>query len=224
MISHKHKCIFIHIPKTAGTSVEKKLGLFETLQWGAQDHRTIKDIQPMSFHRLALLLMRRQKFLSGKRLLKEKLKFNTRKSERVSDKQFNEYFKFTIVRNPWARVYSSYRNVTGDPRHGIPQCDFITFLREYPRHWALKPQTYWIRDFNGNIPLDSIVRFENISNEMPVVFRKLGMEDTTLPHLGKSPKRGDVVADYRAAYNTISFEIIAERYREEIALFGYEFE
>ena len=42
MISHKHKykCIFIHIPKCAGTSIEKALGHFELYNGrGRQDHR-----------------------------------------------------------------------------------------------------------------------------------------------------------------------------------------
>ena len=29
MISHEHKCVYIHIPKTAGTSVEKHFGVHE---------------------------------------------------------------------------------------------------------------------------------------------------------------------------------------------------
>ena len=29
MVSHKHKCIFIHIPKCAGTSIEEALGHFD---------------------------------------------------------------------------------------------------------------------------------------------------------------------------------------------------
>lgn len=45
MINHKYKCIFIHIPKCAGTSIESALGHYEDKR-GSQDHRTITDIQP----------------------------------------------------------------------------------------------------------------------------------------------------------------------------------
>jgi len=47
MISHKHKCIFIHIPKCAGTSVEYALGHYDRPkeQRKNQDHRFITDIQ-----------------------------------------------------------------------------------------------------------------------------------------------------------------------------------
>lgn len=45
MISKEKKFIFIHNFKTGGTSIEKKLGHFDTLQRDVQDHRTIKDIE-----------------------------------------------------------------------------------------------------------------------------------------------------------------------------------
>ena len=49
MISHKHKCIYIHIPKTAGTSIEYKFGHFKELKRGVQDHRTIGEMEPVPF-------------------------------------------------------------------------------------------------------------------------------------------------------------------------------
>ena len=45
MISHKYKCIFIHLPKCAGTSIESALGHFENLRPGVQDHRSIRMIE-----------------------------------------------------------------------------------------------------------------------------------------------------------------------------------
>ena len=46
MISHKYKCIHIHIPKCAGTSIEKALGHFDGHEGrNGQDHRTIRMIE-----------------------------------------------------------------------------------------------------------------------------------------------------------------------------------
>ena len=46
MISHEHKCIFIHIPKCAGTSIESALGHLNNYTGiNRQDHRTIRMIE-----------------------------------------------------------------------------------------------------------------------------------------------------------------------------------
>uniref|UniRef100_A0A1D9FVM8 Sulfotransferase family protein n=1 Tax=Moorena producens (strain JHB) TaxID=1454205 RepID=A0A1D9FVM8_MOOP1 len=46
MISHEHKCIFVHIPKCAGTSIEHLLGHFDDFSGrGGQDHRSIRTIE-----------------------------------------------------------------------------------------------------------------------------------------------------------------------------------
>lgn len=50
MISHKYKCVFIHIPKCAGTSIESALGHLDNhVGRGGQDHRTIRMIEKPLF-------------------------------------------------------------------------------------------------------------------------------------------------------------------------------
>lgn len=46
MISHRRKRI--HIPKTAGTSIEQKLEHFDAAKDGVQDHRRLRDVEPIS--------------------------------------------------------------------------------------------------------------------------------------------------------------------------------
>jgi hypothetical protein len=83
----------------------------------------------------------------------------------------------------------------------------------------LRPQTHWIKDFDGSLPLERIVRFENLADDMAGVLADLGFRDRTLPHLLKV----DSGCGFRAAYNDQLAELVAERYRDEIKLFGYKF-
>ncbi|MDT0556031.1 hypothetical protein [Patiriisocius hiemis] len=48
MISKEKKFIFIHNFKTGGTSIEKKLGHFNSLKRDVQDHRTIREIEALT--------------------------------------------------------------------------------------------------------------------------------------------------------------------------------
>ena len=84
MISHKHKFIFIHIPKTAGTSIEQALR-DETCQllpgeWAAGrglhaplNHLTLQELVDYGI---------------------------------LTPAQLKSYFKFCFVRNPWDRLIS----------------------------------------------------------------------------------------------------------------------
>ncbi len=189
-ISDKYKCIFIHIPKTAGTSIESKLGFYsDNGIRGQQDHRTISQIK-----------------------------------EEISSKKFNDYFKFTFVRNPWARAYSWYKNVLNDKNHkenlGIysNNYSFKKFLSNHLHNWALKTQMSWIKDEKGKIAVDFIGKYENLNEDFAKICENLKIENKELLHLirGKG-------SNYIEAYDEKLKKIVAKKYAEEIEYFGYKF-
>jgi hypothetical protein len=217
MISKQHRCIFIHIPKTAGTSIEKKLGHFEVLERDSQDHRTFREIEPFAWHQLGSLLDRKDPYLA------KKWRNSLKGMPHPSPREFHDFYKFSIVRNPWARAYSWYRNVIRDDFHlkslGIDKdCTLSDFLRRLPDQWALRPQLFWLRDSKGGISLDFIGKFENLGEDFGIVAEKLGLSDPELPHLIKGDR-----ATYVDAFDDDSRERVRQRYAEEIDLFGYRF-
>ncbi|MEQ9299453.1 MAG: sulfotransferase family 2 domain-containing protein [Cyclobacteriaceae bacterium] len=211
MISHRHQCIFIHIPKTGGTSIERALGHFDILKKGVQDHQLLSEIEPLD--RISVCRYRVNRHI---------LRRNVDYRPELSRNQYRRYFKFSIVRNPWARVYSWYRNTIRDVSHrnmpSIPvDCKFDYFVRTYLDHWMLQPQTNWLVNRSGRIDVDFIGKFESLSIDFSRISDKLGL-DLELPHLLDSGK-----AKYQEAYDDDSISIVGAKYSEEIDLFGYKF-
>ena len=183
----------------------------------------MRDVRPLSLFTHGRYLRKPIDGFSRGALLREMLRLPMKAQPhgpRATEREFASYLKFTVVRNPWARVYSWYRNMMSDPLHGVPPCDFATFLSEHENNWALRPQTHWMIDFDGSNPLDRIIRFERLADEMPALLADLGIPDRTLPHLVPGPGG----TDYRAAYSDDLAELIGKRYREEIEQFEYRFD
>src|SRR5690606_20127200 len=126
--------------------------------------------------------------------------------------------------NPWLRAYSWYKNAMRDPiqqkNYGVdPSLDFPQFMQRFAGTGFLRPQTYWLQDFSGAIPMDYIARFETLQQDFAHICSRLGIKAAELPHRIE----GDG-SDPRRHFDTRTVELIADFYREEIALFGYRFE
>lgn len=224
MISHQYKCIFIHIPKCGGTSIEAALGHLDGyVGRGGQDHRTLRMIEKPRL-RPKVILSRNNAIeaLKGIRY-QTRAHSNPQKKLTVTKEQYISYFKFTIVRNPWARAYSWYKNVLRDDHHmkelNISKpISLSEFLGSHIGKGMLRQQTEWLKDFSGALGMDYIGRFENLQHDFERACRLMKIEPVHLPHEIKGSNKS-----YLVEFDRISQRLVAEYYREEIEYFGYSY-
>ena len=191
--------VFIHVPKAAGTSVSEALyGRFlgharaaDVKRWGAANVVSLPFV--------------------------------------------------AVTRNPWDRLVSAYRFAKrgaglggGNPgavwrpeQYAAPE--FGTFER-FVSDWLAKrnprdldlifqPQCQFVCDEIGNVIVDHLGRFENLSE----TYAFLGAGKRNVPMARESNRSGDPV-DYRTFYTPQLVELAASIYREDVERFGYTFD
>jgi hypothetical protein len=210
MISYIHKCIFIHIPRTGGTSIEN-------LIWptGPAGKRTERDLW-MGFV---------DKYHNKHQTGGLQHLFATHILSEVGDATFTRYFKFSIVRNPWDKAVSQFAYMVKrkDLRNfiGMKQDDcFKRYLEliSRKRHVQWEQQVRFLRDAEGAWLVDYVGRYEVFSQSVDHILKSLGLETCTIPHEKRS-ERGS----YQDYYNDESREIVAQLYKEDIEAFGYSY-
>ena len=172
-LSHDHKCLFIHIPRTGGTSFRKILGIDREDENGIPAY-----LENINGKGLLSVCNRNPELPSNKvpRVLhKEHLCMkHIHQLSLVDNKIYSEYFKFAFVRNPWDRALSIYSN------HYYIYCnDFQEFVNK------IKVIASFIND-NFTFELEEKF-YEDYSR---VVFNTLYNKDTDFPH---KPWDGDDV-------------------------------
>ncbi len=213
IISRGRRYIFIHIPKTGGTSMALAL-----------EARALKDDLMLGDTPKALKRRRRLRGAqAGGRLWKHSTLADI--DGLVSRAEARDFFVFTLVRNPWARVLSYYRWLRGQSfSHPAVAAarghDFAGFLRDpgVAASLARHPYGSYLRDADGVERADLFIRLEHLERDMAPLAAHLGFAPD-LPHVNRSGRGGD----YRAAYTDETRALVARICAEDIARFGYGF-
>lgn len=202
-ISHKHKCIFVHIPKTAGTSIEAALGM----------HGDKPNIGVIPY-----LNQEEDRY----HFFGKNLQHYTALQIEEQVENHEEYFKFTFVRNPWDRFVSAVifnGGINYTFKKNISRQVFKkNALRKIESdHLHYKPQLDYILD-QRKLPLvDFIGRYENIQNDFKFICNKLHTP------LKLDNRMKTVHRHYTEYYDNETRDIVAQKYAKDIEYFGYKF-
>jgi Sulfotransferase family. len=148
--------------------------------------------------------------------------------------RFARYYKFSIVRNPYSRLYSTYNYLLNSPhlednewaQKNISQYkDFNDFVCNWVnakniltwKHFL--PQSYFLCDEDGNLLVDDIGNMENMAEIFSEVSLKLNFKGV----LPQENVMGKTVNGYRKHYSDASMEVVSQVYGEDLRRFNYEF-
>lgn len=219
MIAHKLKTIFIHITKSAGSSIEVALNQVEQRDDGAIDPMTGEFVK---------VVTGAEKHMTARAV-----------QEQVGDDIWNSYFKFSVVRNPYDRLHSLWWNgrYVGK-KHELAFPEFADYAlqrtlkariqnwrkRQWTIHQRFWPQAQFLRSKNGKIEMDQILKFESIADDFAELAQRIGLPSTQLPKVLMKNRKPQSRRHYADDYDDRSRAIVADYYRDDIEAFDYDFE
>ncbi len=232
MISREHRCLFVHVPKTAGMSVEHVFIRLLGLTWETRAPLLLRANEDPKLGPPRLAHLTAGEYLSCGYL---------------TPAEFAALYKFSFVRNPWDRMVSEYKY------RGFPvKIDFKTYLfsRLPQPGWTddyrhVMPQYDFLYDEAGTLLVDFVGRFETIQTDFDQVCTRLGLPPMPLPRVNRSLEDGQPLSfrelrkrvrraihsrerehtfpHYTQYYDDESREFVGEMFRKDVATFRYSF-
>jgi hypothetical protein len=203
MICHRRKLIFVHLRRTAGNSIEAALGgivLFDrwfrrTDTWDNRIHRGRswykRDRRGHPIHATA------------------------REIRSLYPHEFNRYFRFTIVRNPWEQMASLYGRICSSD---VRFAGFRDWVRRFDLIEGTVPEAS-LFDSDGNCLVDFIGRFERLEQDFSLVCDRIGIPRFRLPAMNSS-----AIPRLDQVYDEESRRTVEKLYAADITRFGYTFD
>ena len=219
-INFDKEVIFVAIPKTGTTSVRTQIKQ-EGKPLIDNQHLDILQIRDLIyFDLLRKTLGTNYSFPNPDRPSNSALRDET-------EKIFNSFFKFSAVRNPWARAVSLYFRREGvqlkDKMSFHEFCEKHMYASDTCRHPTLHKNQYdWLSSEDGKILVDYFYKVEEFENAI-IDIKKRTNERVVLVNktLNKNPNSKS--SDYRNLYNDRTRKIIEKRFEKDIDYFKYTF-
>lgn len=205
IISPQHRFIFAAIPKTGTHAVRQAL----------REHMGPQDLEQVGlFVNRKLPIPDLAKVGHGHLSLQQ-----VRPYFRPED--FDGFFKFAFVRNPFDRFisYCAFMTREGGQFEKNPQVVMRHFMDNPPWHHVLfQPQHTFVAGADGNLLTDYLGRVEEMQLSYDEAAKRIGIPSRPLDRVNASSRR-----DYRNYYDQALIDGVAKLYARDLEYFGYEF-
>ncbi|MBL6426392.1 MAG: sulfotransferase family 2 domain-containing protein [Maritimibacter sp.] len=215
IISRGRRYIFVHAPKTGGTSLALML----------EDKAMKDDIMLGDTPKAKKRRGKVKGIETSGRLWKHSMLSDL--YGLVTQQEMEDFFVFTLVRNPWDRMVSYYHWLQAQsfdhPAVGKAKAlafeDFVTDPMIL-RSMELNPYGRYVEDQDGIERGDHFIRLEHLREDLELVEATLGVKFHEIAHENAS-NRG---RDYRSAYDQRGREAVGKACATDIERFGYRFD
>lgn len=209
------KAVYIHIPKTGGSSVRHLFPNFN----GIIDHITTEELlqlYPEMKHKYLFAFVRNpwDRMVSLYHFI-QTLKFNERKGWVTLPWILTYLYKYPrMFNNVYTHFYyikltKKYENFT----------DFVKDIHNNLEWCMLKPQYDYLYSKEDKLLVNYVGKFENIQKELDKVTDVININREILPKVNATEH-----VHYSQYYNEETKEIISKIYRKDIEKFNYKFE
>lgn len=208
IISHSHKFLFFHVPKTGGHTIAHRLSNFIEVV-APKKEKTVKHVD--KYHIAGM-----HKNLSHATTREE---FN----------KYPEYFSFAFVRNPWDRAFAFFTSM----RRSYPSPETITkenFALEFDQLRARKHRYQVHLNSNqlahiehGDTCVNYIARFEDFETEFQLIANVLHLPGEQINYDVWENRSNFSKLNYRDFYTQQNIDWVAKHSARDIEKFGYTY-
>ena len=213
LISHAHRFIFVHNPKSGGTSVFQALR--QHADWVCrQPEKTYLRLRAALLFRESYQLSLFQPHVPARRLRRK-----------LPTTVWDDFYKFGIVRHPCGWLWSYWKYVRQRPKHPeyqhfAPFDDFRKLVEALDvRALPIRPQSYYLTDDSGHILVDRVGHLERIQEDFTAIRNKIGLPEVELQHHNRTGNRRET---WQMVYDDYMRERVGRFLRRDFEIFGYD--